>query len=180
MAFTLIGASARRVIQVSMGRAVFPPRSDTTHPPLRRYPPSPRWVQWRSAGSGCAGVGYGTVGATAPARVPGGPSAPPWPSHAAAALACPVVGAVFRRPSRTTACSSLHRRDSDRPASGLALGTAAVLGFDHAGTSDRLGVGGVPARWRRYDRQAVQTFVERGFHTTSQGRLVVTVAAQLG
>ncbi len=39
MAFALIGASAGRVGWVAMGRAVFPPRSDTTRPPHRRCPP---------------------------------------------------------------------------------------------------------------------------------------------
>jgi hypothetical protein len=156
MAFTPIGASAGRVIRVAMGRAFFPPRSDPTRPPQRRYPPSPRWVRWRSAGSGCAAGGYGAVGATAPARAPGGPSVPRWQSHAAAAPAWPVVGESFRRPSRSTVCSSLRRRDSDRLESGLALGIAVDPGSDNAGTSDRLGVGGVAARWRRYYRQAVQ------------------------
>jgi hypothetical protein len=62
----------------------------------------------------------------------------------------------LRRPSRSTVCSSLRRRDSERPESGLALGIAVAPGSDNAGTADRLGVGGVPARWRRYYRQAVQ------------------------
>jgi hypothetical protein len=156
VAFALVGAAPGRVTWVAMGRAFFPRRSDTTRPPQRRCPPSHRWGRWRSAESGCAAGGYGAVCATALARAPDGPSAPPWQSHAAAAPAWPVVDAFFRRPSRSTACSSLHRRDSGRPESGLAVGRVVAPGSDNAGISDRLGAGGVPARGCRYYRQAGQ------------------------
>ena len=156
VAFALIRASAGRVMRVAMGRAFFPRRSDTTRPPQRRCPPSHRWVRWRSAESGCAAGGYGAVCATLPARALGAPWARPWQCHAAAAPAWPVVGGFFRRPSRSTACSSLHRRDSGRLESDLALGRVVAPGSDNAGTSDRLGAGGVPARWCRYHHQAVQ------------------------
>jgi hypothetical protein len=156
VAFALIRASAGRVMRVAMGRAFVPRRSDTTRPPQRRCPPSYRWVRWRSAESGCAAGGYGAVCATPPARAPDGPSAPPWQSHAAAAPVWPVVDEFFRRPSRSTACNSLHRRGSGRLESDLALGRVVAPGSDNAGTSDRLGAGGVPARWCNYHHQAVQ------------------------
>jgi hypothetical protein len=78
VALALMGPSAWRVARVAMGRAFCPPRCGTARLPQRRCPPSPRWVRWRSAGSGGAAVGCGAVGATAPARVRGGPSRSPW------------------------------------------------------------------------------------------------------
>jgi hypothetical protein len=64
------------VARVAMGRACSPPRCGTAHRPQRRCPPSPRWVLWRSAGSGYAAVRGGAVCATASARVRAGLSAP--------------------------------------------------------------------------------------------------------
>ena len=78
VALALVGAAPGRVMWIAMGRAVFPRRSDTTRPPPRWCPPSPRWVRWRSAESGGAAGAYGAVCATGPARAPDGPSAPPW------------------------------------------------------------------------------------------------------
>jgi hypothetical protein len=155
MALALIAASAWRVAGLAMRCACFPPRSGTTRLPQRRCPPSYQWGRWHSAGSGCAVGGYGAVCATAPVRVRGGRSVPPWPFHAAA-LAWPVVGEFSRGQSLSTACSSRRRRDNDRPESGLARGTAVAPCSDNAGIVGHLGAGGVPARECRYDRQAVQ------------------------
>jgi hypothetical protein len=156
VAFALIGASAWRVAGIVMGRAFFPPRFGTARLPQRRCPPSYRWGLWRSAGSGCAVVGYGAVCATAPARGRGGLSVPPWQSHAAAALEWPVVGEFSRRRSRSTVCSSRRRSDSDRLESGLALGTAVAPGSDNAGIVGHLRADGVPVTGCRYYRQAVR------------------------
>ena len=46
--FTLIRAAAWRIRGVAMGRAFFPPRSDTVRRPQRRCRSSPRSARWRS------------------------------------------------------------------------------------------------------------------------------------
>jgi hypothetical protein len=154
MALALLGASAGRVGWGAMGRAFFPPRSEPTRPPQRRCPPLPRRGRWRSAWSGGAAGGYGAVCATAPTRAPGGPSAPPWQSHAAGAPAWPVVDELFRRPPRSVACRSLHQHDSGRPESGPVHGRAADRRSHSADLSSPRDGGGVPASRYKCHRPA--------------------------
>ena len=124
--FPLIGPPPRRVGGIGMGRAFFPPRSDTTHLPQRRCRSSPRSAQLRSGWPGCAAVGYGAVSVTALARARGAPWARLWQSRVAAAPRWPAVAEFSRRPSPSAACSSHRMPYSGRLGNALVHGTGAA------------------------------------------------------
>jgi hypothetical protein len=121
-----IGAAARRITGVRVGRAFFPPRSGTVHRPQRLCQSSPRSARSRSGWLGCAAVRCGAVCARGPTREPGAPWARPWQSRAAAAPAWPVVAASSRTRCRSAACGTHHRTDSGRPENALVHGTGAA------------------------------------------------------
>jgi hypothetical protein len=94
----LLGTSAWRIRGVAMGCAGLPRRSDPVRLPRRRCLSGRRWTPCCANASGGAAVGYGVASVIALAHVPSGPSARPWPFHAAAAPGWPVVAGLSRRP----------------------------------------------------------------------------------
>ena len=153
VAFALIGPSAWWVGGIAMGRTFFPRRFGTIHPPQRRCRPWPPSAPCRSGWFGCAAAACEAVCATAPTRAPGGPSAPPWQSLAAAAPVWPVVGEFLRRRSLSAAYRSSGTPDNGRRESGPEPGTTAALCCRSAGSANRLGGGAAPTTsGKRYRR----------------------------
>jgi hypothetical protein len=124
--FALIGTSAWRIRGVAMGGAFFPLRSDTIRLPRRRCLSGRRWTPCCSHESGGAAVRYGVASVIALAHVPSGPSARPWPFHAAAAPGWPVVAGFSRRPCPSVVCSSPRTPDNGRRENALGHGTSAA------------------------------------------------------
>jgi hypothetical protein len=163
VAFALIGPSAWRVVRVAMGRAFFPRRFGTIHPPRRRCPPSHRWGLWHSAGSGCAVVGCAAVCATGPARGRVEPLVPPWQCRAAAAPGLREADGSLRRRYRSTRCYSQCTPGTGTPESGPVHGRAADLGSRSAGIASPLGEDGVPARGYSCHRPATRLWGSRSY-----------------
>jgi hypothetical protein len=155
MPCVLIGAPAWRITGVTRG-ALFPRRSDTVRRPQRPCRSSPRSARSRAGWLGGVAVGYAVVSVTALARVPGEPSVRPWPCRAAGALTWPVVAGCSRRRAPSRGCHRPHTCDSARPERSLTRGRAAAPGGHRAGMSGHSGAGGVPTRWYRCSRPAVQ------------------------
>jgi hypothetical protein len=156
MPLALIGPAARRIVGVAMGRAFFPPRSDTVHRPQRPYHASHQPARSHSGWLGCAAAMYRAVSVTAPARGLSARWARPWQCRGAAAPAWPAVAVSFRTRSPLAAYSSHDRCDNDRLESTLARGIAGALSWRSADISRRSGAGGVPARGCRCYRPAAQ------------------------
>ena len=146
----LVGTPPRRISGVEMGRAVFPPRSDTTRPPQRRCRASPRLARSRSGWPESAVVAYGVACARPPTRAQGGPSTHPSQSRAVTAPRSPGAAGVSRRSSPLTACRNHRRPDSDRPESGHGRGIRACPDVHNVGMSAPGGGGDVPTKGCKY------------------------------
>jgi hypothetical protein len=182
----LVGTPPRRISGVEMGRACFPPRSDTPRLPQRRCRASPQSARSRSGWPESAVVAYGVVCARPPTRERGGPSAHPWQSRAVTVPRSPGAAGFSRRSSPSTACSNHGRPDSDRPESGHGRGISACLDVHNVGMSAPAGEGDVPTKGYTYYHPLTRRSgtLSCGYHTivstvaTHEPRYFRTVSAK--
>jgi hypothetical protein len=152
----LVRAPTWRVMRVTRGGALFPPRSGSVRRPHTSFQSSARLAPYGSGSCAPAAGGSAVACATGPARAPSAPSVPPWHCPAAGAPAWLAVGGSSRTQCQSGVCSSHYSPGRERPESTVAGGTAAALCSRSPDILTHEDGGGAPARGCRCCRRAIQ------------------------